>query len=77
MTKPAVKSLLPTKFKHSLAVQDAALLVLEAMEGELNVARTSACVQASIDFFRAKNEKFKPDEAEHMRRVLFQNIAQR
>lgn len=27
---------LPTKFKHSLAVEDAAILVLEAMEGELD-----------------------------------------
>lgn len=32
---------LPTKFKHSLAVEDAAILVLEAMEG--TVDRSVAC----------------------------------
>lgn len=28
---------LPTKFKHSLAVEDAAILVLEAMEGKVDL----------------------------------------
>lgn len=35
---------LPTKFKHSLAVEDAAILVLEAMEGK--VGCSSACGDA-------------------------------
>ena len=39
-----MSSLQQTKFKHSLAVQDAALLVLEAMEGDAGPAEW--CIRA-------------------------------